>query len=167
MVSETDTLVRIVVAAALGATLGLEREWSGKTAGLRTHMLVAEGAALFMVGSMLLTQRFQSGGNALSLDPTRVASTIVAGVGFLGGGAILQSRDRVKGITTAADIWVAAAIGMLAGAGLYVVAIGGVAIAIATLTLLKLPERWVDRSHKGSHHLLDEDQEPPPPSATQ
>jgi putative Mg2+ transporter-C (MgtC) family protein len=159
VLSETDALVRILVAAALGAVLGIERELRDKPAGLRTHMLVAEGAALFMVGSVLLTQEFGHDGGSISIDTTRVASTIVAGIGFLGGGAILQTRDRVKGITTAAGIWVAAAIGLLAGAGFFVVAIGGTFIALLTLVLLVLPERWFGASDTGQYHVNPDDQE--------
>lgn len=164
MISETDAIIRIIVAALLGAVLGFERELSDKPAGLRTHMLVTEGAALFMVASILLTQEFSGGPNALSVDPTRIASTIVTGIGFLGGGAILQSRDRVKGITTAAAIWVAAAIGLLVGAGYYVVAIGGVLVAIVTLALLSFPERWIARRASTRYRTFrggSEDESPP------
>ncbi len=163
VISETDALIRIAVAALLGAVLGLERELSDKPAGLRTHMLVAEGAALFMVGSLLLTHEFTPGPNAISLDPTRVAAAIVSGIGFLGGGAILQSRDRIKGITTAAAIWVAAAIGLLVGAGFYLVAVGGVVIAVITLALLSLPERWLgtDQSRYHLRRRETENQSPP------
>lgn len=159
MLSETDALVRILVAAALGAVLGIEREMRDKPAGLRTHMLVAEGAALFMVGSILLTQEFGQEGGSVSIDTTRIASTIVAGIGFLGGGAILQTKDRVKGITTAAGIWVAAAIGLLAGAGFFVVAIGGTFIALLTLLVLVLPERWMGGSRTGHYDLTQDDRE--------
>lgn len=159
MLSETDALVRILVAAALGAVLGLERELRDKPAGLRTHMLVAEGAALFMVGSILLTQEYEHAGGSVSVDTTRIASTIVAGIGFLGGGAILQTKDRVKGITTAAGIWVAAAIGLLTGAGFFVVAIGGTVIALVTLVLLVLPERWFGASDIGQYHINPDDRE--------
>jgi len=167
VISETDALVRIVIAAVLGAALGFEREMNGKPAGLRTHMLVAEGAALFMVGSILLTQEFTPGGNSPSIDPTRIASTIVAGIGFLGGGAIIQSRDRVRGITTAAGIWVAAAIGLLAGAGFYIVAFGGTVIALITLALLSPPERWFEQRRRERYDSRHRDQEQPPPSSTE
>lgn len=164
MISETDALVRVLIAAILGAALGLERELSDKPAGLRTLMLVTEGAALFMVGSLLLTQEFNPGANSISLDPTRVASTIVTGIGFLGGGAILRSRDRIKGITTAAAIWVAAAIGLLVGAGFYLLAVGGVAIAVTTLALLSFPERWIGSYEMSRYHFHrdnPDDIEPP------
>jgi putative Mg2+ transporter-C (MgtC) family protein len=161
VVSEAEALVRIVIAAGLGAALGIQREMSDKPAGLRTHMLVAEGAALFMVGSILLTQ------NSLTADPTRVASTIVSGIGFLGGGAIIQTRDRVRGITTAAGIWVAAAIGLLAGAGFYIVAIGGTVIALVTLALLSPPEYWFDQRRRQHARNRNNDQDQSPPSATE
>jgi putative Mg2+ transporter-C (MgtC) family protein len=164
VISETDAIVRIVVAALLGAVLGMERELSDKPAGLRTHMLVSEGAALFMVGSLLLTKQFSEGPNALSLDPTRVASTIVTGIGFLGGGAILQSRDRIKGITTAAAIWVAAAIGLLVGAGFFLVAVAGVVIAIITLALVSLPERWMGTEESRYHLPWRRPSDRPPPA---
>lgn len=141
--TEIDALVRIAVATALGAILGLEREVTGKPAGLRTHMLVAEGAALFLVGAILLTEEFGTGGGGgVSIDVTRVASTIVTGVGFLGGGLILRSANRVYGLTTAAGIWVAAAIGMLSGAGYFLVAIFGTALGLMTLGLIHLIERY-------------------------
>jgi putative Mg2+ transporter-C (MgtC) family protein len=161
VVSESEALVRIVIAAGLGAALGIQREISDKPAGLRTHMLVAEGAALFRVGSILLTQ------NSSTADPTRVASTIVSGIGFLGGGAIIQTRDRVRGITTAAGIWVAAAIGLLAGAGFYIVAIGGTVIALVTLALLSPPEYWFDQRRRQHARNRNNDQDQSPPSATE
>ena len=165
MISETDALIRIAIAALLGAALGFEREFHDKPAGLRTHILVTEGAALFMVGSLLLTKEFSPGPNALSLDPTRIASTIVSGIGFLGGGAILQSRDRVKGITTAAAIWVAAAIGLLVGAGFYIVAAGGVVIALITLALLPFPERWIGSRQNAQYNLRNGERGAEPPKS--
>lgn len=142
--TEVDALIRLLVATLLGAILGLEREITGKPAGLRTHMLVAEGAALFMVGSLLLTNLIgPDTPNSLRIDIARVASTIVTGVGFLGAGMILRSRDRIFGLTTAAGIWVAAAIGMLTGAGYFLVAIFGTAIALVTLLLVHLFEKWL------------------------
>uniref|UniRef100_A0A831TEH5 MgtC/SapB family protein n=1 Tax=Thermorudis peleae TaxID=1382356 RepID=A0A831TEH5_9BACT len=142
MLSETEAVLRLVLATLLGGALGLERELSDKPAGLRTHMLVAEGAALFMVGSMLLAQDFSQPSAGGLIDPSRIGSTIVTGVGFLGGGMILRARDRVYGLTTAAGIWVAAAIGMLVGAGYYLIAIVGTLIGIVTVVLFRrLEER--------------------------
>lgn len=142
--TEYDALVRIVVAMILGAVLGVEREMTAKPAGLRTHMLVAEGSALFMVGAILLAEQSDRG-MLVGIDPTRIGSTIVTGVGFLGGGMILRSGDRVQGLTTAAGIWVAAAIGMLVGSGFFVVAIAGTGLSLVTLIGLRIIERQLLR----------------------
>ncbi len=125
----TRLVLRLGMAALLGGLLGLERERSGKSAGIRTHMLVSMGAALFV----LVTQ--QAG--VLETDVSRVVQGIVAGVGFLGAGAILKSRggDQVKGLTTAAGIWLTAAIGMAAGLGQEVTAVLSTVLAILVLSL--------------------------------
>lgn len=136
----TQLLIRLALAAGLGALIGLEREWSQKSAGLRTNTLIAVGSALFTLMSIELSP-------GVGTDPSRIASQIVTGVGFLGGGAILRTAGSVKGLTTAAIIWVNAAIGMAAGGGRYRVAIFG---ALATLVVLQglLPiERLMDRRH--------------------
>lgn len=130
--TELDAIIRILVATILGGMLGLEREITAKPAGLRTHMLVAEGSALFMIGAIFLAEQTDSSAFS-SIDPTRIGSTIVTGVGFLGGGMILRSGDRVQGLTTAAGIWVAAAIGMLVATGLFLVAIMGTAVCLTTI----------------------------------
>jgi putative Mg2+ transporter-C (MgtC) family protein len=140
-VTEFDALLRILAAAVLGAVLGFERELTSKPAGLRTYMLVAEGSALFMVGSVLLTQEFSPDGGGMLVDPTRIASTIVTGIGFLGAGVIFRTEDRVLGLTTAAGIWVAAAIGMLAAAGYFVVSIFGTILGLTTLVGVRYLER--------------------------
>ncbi|MBX6753008.1 MgtC/SapB family protein [Thermorudis peleae] len=136
--SDLELLTRLVVATLLGGALGLERELTAKPAGLRTHMLVAEGAALFMLASLLIAPY---GGPDNPTDLSRIAANVVTGVGFLGGGMILRARDRVYGLTTAAGIWVAAAIGMLAGAGAYFLAVAGTVVGLATITA----GRWVER----------------------
>lgn len=156
VVSETDALLRVGLALLFGAAIGIERELNEKPAGLRTYMLVSEGAALFMISSILLGQEFNTGQSA-PIDISRIASTIVTGVGFLGAGMILQSRQRVYGLTTAAGIWVAAAIGLLSGAGFFVVAIGGTVIALLTLVLLVLPERWFSASNTRQYHVNPDD----------
>lgn len=158
MLTEFEALLRIAIAAALGAAIGLERELSDKPAGLRTHMLVAEGSALFMVGSLLIAQDFSVPGVQGLLDPTRIGSTIVTGVGFLGGGMILKSDDRIYGLTTAAGIWVAAAIGMLVGAGYYIVSIFGTALAIITVVALGGVEGLFGRSKEGSYDVPEDEE---------
>jgi len=123
-------VVRLLVAAGLGAAVGYQREKSGKPAGLRTHILIATGAALFTVASLF--------GFGPVADASRVAAGVVAGIGFIGAGAIIHrgGGDMVTGLTTAATIWAVAAIGLAAGAGLFLVA--GVATGI-TLIILVLP----------------------------
>ena len=124
----TRIVVRLVMAAILGGILGFEREQTGKSAGLRTHMLVALGAALFV----LIPQ--QAG--VSDADMTRVLQGLVAGVGFLGAGTIIKnhSTDDVKGLTTAAGIWLTAAIGVAAGMGREATAILSTLLALAILT---------------------------------
>ena len=127
---ELQMVLRLLLAAGLGGAIGYQREKAGKPAGLRTHILICIGAALFTVASLY--------GFGLTADVSRVAAGVVIGVGFIGAGAIIR-RDEggiVAGLTTAATIWAVAAIGLAAGAGLYLVA--GVTTAI-TLAVLFLP----------------------------
>ncbi|MEX1159087.1 MAG: MgtC/SapB family protein [Thermomicrobiales bacterium] len=133
--TEWEGLLRLAVAAVIGGAIGFERETLDKSAGLRTHMLVCMGAALFMVCSVLLVHEF-GGGPVTIVDPTRIASTIVTGVGFLGGGIIFKDAKHVRGLTTAAGLWVAAAIGMAAGAGFYITAAGGGVLTLIILNVL-------------------------------
>jgi len=126
-----------LLAAFLGSLLGLEREWHNRTAGLRTNTLIAVGSAIY---TLLSLQMVAPGG-----DATRIPSTVVNGIGFLGGGAILRTGGSVHGLTTAAAIWVNAAIGMAAGAGHFVLAISGTCTALLVLTVLKHVEIRMDR----------------------
>jgi len=128
VISAHDVLA-IVLAVVLGAAVGLERELSGKAAGLRTNILICLGAALFT-----LISRQMAGGTDGSI--TRIAAQVVTGVGFLGAGAIIQDRGGVHGLTTAATIWLVASIGMACGAGLYHLAV--VTTVAAILVLLGL-----------------------------
>jgi putative Mg2+ transporter-C (MgtC) family protein len=129
---------RIVLAAALGTIVGYEREHEGKPAGMRTHGMVAFGAALFTVVSL---QGFGSGG-----DPARIAAQFVTGVGFLGAGTILHNRYSVRGLTTAATLWVTAAIGTAVGTGMYALSIACAAVAYLLLRFGPHPHRE-DESH--------------------
>ena len=126
---QLDLSVRLIVAAALGLAVGFEREIHGHPAGLRTHMLVASGSALFTVLSAYGFRDF-GGDPAAPIDPTRIAAQIVSGIGFLGAGAILKDGIVIRGLTTAASLWATSAVGMAAGAGEYVIA------AVATGTIL-------------------------------
>ena len=111
-----ETLLRLLVAAGLGGVIGLERELDEKAAGLRTHMLVSVGAALFtLVGAYGFSDFFD--GNTVSFDPSRVAAQIVTGIGFLGAGVIFRQGFTVRGLTTAASLWLVGAIGRALGGG--------------------------------------------------
>jgi putative Mg2+ transporter-C (MgtC) family protein len=128
---------RLLLAAGLGAAIGLEREFRHKPAGLRTNILIALGSALYTTVSMTMAG---PGGT-----PDRIAAQIVTGIGFLGGGAILRSGVTVRGMTTAATIWVNAAIGMAAGAGEFAVATGSTVITLVVLAVLPPIERYFER----------------------
>ena len=132
-----ETCIRLLAALLAGACVGWEREWRDKSAGLRTHMLVALGAALFMICATEFAEAVgeENRGNHLQIDPLRVLQGIVGGVGFLGAGAILQSRGQVRGLTTAASIWAAAAIGVACGMDFYLIAATAVVLVLVTLSI--------------------------------
>lgn len=124
-----DVVIRLVVAAALAGVIGFEREIRGKVAGMRTHVLISLGAAAFTLGSLFGFEQSEM---------ARVASGVVAGVGFIGGGVIFRGRsDGVEGLTTAASIWVTAGVGLAAACGLYLVAI---VVTLLTVIALELPK---------------------------
>jgi putative Mg2+ transporter-C (MgtC) family protein len=135
-----DLVLRLAVAAALGGAIGLERELREREAGLRTHLLVSVGSALFTIVSAYGFRAFMESGGAVGrIDPTRIAAQIVTGVGFLGAGAIIRQGLSVRGLTTAATLWLVSAIGMAAGAGYWaaaLVATGGALISLWPLRLL-------------------------------
>ena len=126
---------RLALAAVLGMAIGIERTYRAKTAGIRTHFLVALGSALFMIVS-----RYGFGGTG---DPGRVAAQIVSGIGFLGAGTIIMQKHVIHGLTTAAGMWVAAGIGMAAAAGLYVLAIVSTALTLVGLEVLGHLNRYL------------------------
>jgi len=129
---QIDLLIRLLMAAVLGAAIGIEREVRDQPAGIRTHMLVSAGSATFTVLSIYA---FSPG------DPSRVAAQIVSGIGFLGAGAIIKYGPNVRGLTTAASLWAVAAVGMAAGAGAWGVALGATIIVIFSLGPVRLVER--------------------------
>lgn len=128
--AQIDLSVRLVIAAVLGLAIGFEREIHGHPAGLRTHMLVALGSALFTVLSI---RGFMGEPGAAPVDPTRIAAQIVSGIGFLGAGAILKDGIVIRGLTTAASLWATSAVGMAAGAAEYVIAAVAAAVIIVSL----------------------------------
>jgi putative Mg2+ transporter-C (MgtC) family protein len=131
--STLDVFLRIIVAAALGGLIGLEREIREHTAGFRTHILVAVGAAAFTLASSY-------GVEGTAFDPTRISAQIVTGIGFLGAGAIIRYGASVRGLTTAASLWTVAAVGLLTAQGFYVAALLTTGIVIVSLYLLRLVE---------------------------
>ena len=133
--NEWTLIVRILVAAGLSAVIGFEREFHGRPAGLRTHVLVGIGAALVMAGGEAVLQLVAARAG-VQIDPGRIAAGVITGIGFLGAGTIIRVGDWIRGLTTAASIWYVAALGIAAGQGLYVLALGGTAIGVAVLTLL-------------------------------
>jgi putative Mg2+ transporter-C (MgtC) family protein len=148
VVHEWDLLWRLGLALALSSTIGVEREMRQKSAGLRTHTLVGVGAALFVLVSIYgFTDTLQRGSTVL--DPSRVAAQIVSGIGFIGGGLIFVRRDAVRGLTTAAGVWLTAAVGMAAGAGLAVLAIAGTATYLIVAYAYPELTRRLPRSRGG------------------
>ena len=154
-ISFSIILLRLGLALILGAVIGLERESTEHIAGLRTQALVALGSSLFTVISAfgfadLLGQPH------IQLDPTRIASYIVAGIGFLGAGSIFMSRnkDEVRGLTTAASVWLVAAIGMACGAGLLLEAVAATILALFVLIVLRYVERLILPYRSPNMHIL-------------
>ncbi len=151
---ELDFILRIFIASLLGGAVGLEREYRDKAAGFRTHFLVALGSALFMVISAygfegVLANDFNS---PIRLDVSRIAAQVVTGIGFIGAGTIILQKNAVRGLTTAAGVWVTAAIGMACGGGMYVLAVVSTALVLIGLEafnyFLHRFDRHRDREHE-------------------
>lgn len=139
-----EILARLAAAAALGGVIGIERELREREAGFRTHMLVSVGAALFTLVSAYAWSDFAfSPAAGVTFDPTRIAAQIVTGIGFIGAGAIIRQGLSVRGLTTAATLWMVAAIGMACGAGFYWAAVIATAIALVGLGPLRLVSQRV------------------------
>jgi putative Mg2+ transporter-C (MgtC) family protein len=134
-----ESLLRLSLAAVLGGLIGVERELREREAGLRTHLLVSLGSALFtIVGAYGFHAFLESGQAVVRADPTRIAAQIVTGIGFLGAGAIIRQGLSVRGLTTAATLWVVAAVGLAAGAGYYSAAVITTAVVLVALWPLRL-----------------------------
>jgi len=147
MPTELELAGRLGAALVLGGAIGLERELTGQVAGLRTHMTVALGAALFGIVSAYGWNEFAQvrAQTNVQVDVTRVASNIVTGVGFLGGGAILKDGASVRGLTTAASLWVTAAVGLCVALGGYSLAAVATVGLVFSLILLRGPRGWIRR----------------------
>jgi len=142
-------LLRLSVAAVLGGAIGMERELRERQAGLRTHLVVCVGSALFTLVSAYGFREFLvHGGSVVRADPTRIAAQIVSGIGFLGAGAIIRQGLSVRGLTTAATLWLVAAIGMASGAGYYSAALIATAGALLTLGPLRIVSYRIIRRYR-------------------
>lgn len=140
LISEVDVLMRLIIALFLGGLIGYERQACNKAAGLRTHVLVCVGSCLIMVLSINIYYTVQGLTNA---DPTRLAAQVVSGIGFLGAGTIMKEGTTVKGLTTAASIWVVSGVGLAAGSGYYISAIMVTGLVFITLSALTRFEKWM------------------------
>ncbi len=134
MITSTQVVVRILLALVLSGAIGIEREIRHRGAGLRTHILVCVGSTLIMLTSMYV---FDIYNNVTNIDPTRIAAGIVTGIGFLGAGTIIRYGEAVKGLTTAASLWVISGVGMAVGCGFYSGAITVTVLVLVVLILLR------------------------------
>lgn len=145
-----EQVLRLVVAMAVGAVIGFERELRDKSAGLRTHILVAIGSATYMIIAEEIVATAHGSSELLRIDPMRAVEGLIGGIGFLGAGAIIQERRKIRGMTTAANLWMTAALGASAGLGFY----RSTGLALAAVFLVLVPVRYVEiRMH--SKHQLD------------
>ena len=133
MLSTAEVALRLSLAFVLGALVGVERQWHHKNAGLRTHTLVAVGAAAFTIVSSL--------GLGATNSPMMIAAGVVTGIGFIGGGVIMHQGPTVQGINTAATLWTTASVGLAAGAGYYAL----MAMVFAAVLVVQFPLQWVER----------------------
>ncbi len=150
----SNFIIRLAVAVFLGGVIGFERDIHGRAAGLRTNLLISLGAAVFMLVSEYLAVSYANkmGGSVIRTDPARIAAQIVTGIGFLGAGAIIKYGFTIRGLTTAACIWLSASIGMSSGAGFFELAIAATAIGLFCLTVLNAVEKGYA---KDSYRILE------------
>jgi putative Mg2+ transporter-C (MgtC) family protein len=157
---QLDMLGRLILAALVGGALGWEREWHHKPAGLRTHMLVSLGAAVFMVAALASARDAELAEgprlDPLRLDPLRVVAGILGGVGFLGAGTIIRGRGGVEGITTAASIWLAAAIGTVTGMGYYLLTVAAGGLGLMILLFVGVAETKAQRRRRARKEAEEE-----------
>jgi putative Mg2+ transporter-C (MgtC) family protein len=157
-----ELLARLLVGTVFGAVIGYERQLHGRPAGLRTHLLVALAATTFMIVSthFVYFQHYAKD-DLVAIDTSRIAASVVTGVGFLGGGAILRTGVNVQGLTTAAGLWLVAAIGLSAGGGMYAISATATGIGVAALTVLRRLERKEDDMIRRKITLTLDDTAPP------
>jgi putative Mg2+ transporter-C (MgtC) family protein len=142
-----DFILRLFIAALLGGLIGLEREYREKAAGLRTHFLVALGSALFMIISAYGFDGALTDSH-MRLDVSRIAAQVVSGIGFIGAGTIIFQKNAVHGLTTAAGVWVTAAIGLTCGAGMYLLALSATLLVLVGLEAFNYLLKILDKRHE-------------------
>ena len=159
MPSDLEIIFRFILASLLGGIVGLEREVHGREAGVRTYLLVALGSALIMIISEYLVFKYEgkSLGEMLRMDPARIAAQAVVGIGFLGAGVILRYKDSIRGLTTAACMWVVCAVGLAIGAGYYLLGCAVSAIAVISLVGLKPLEKKLRKDRYKEMVIVSED----------
>lgn len=150
-----EFLWRLLAATAMGAAIGIEREYHAKEAGIRTHLLVAVGSCLFMILSAYGFDAFLAKDH-VSFDPSRIASQVVTGIGFIGAGTIIFQKQMVRGLTTAAGLWVTAAIGLACGAGMYMIAVVSTALVLISLGLLNIYMPYFAQRERTITFLVDD-----------
>ncbi|MFA6797544.1 MAG: MgtC/SapB family protein [Candidatus Paceibacterota bacterium] len=135
-----EIIIRLAIAVGLGALIGLERTLAGKTAGLRTYAMVSLGSSLFVIISQIVSSNMNG-----SFDPLRMASQVIAGIGFIGAGLVIFKDRKITGITTAAGLWVSAGVGMASGFGLYSVSITATVFVMLIFTIMWFVESFLKR----------------------
>ena len=146
---------RLVIAAVLGAVIGLDREFRDRPAGLRTHMLTSLAACVFTLITLELHRHYSSLGEQVSTDPIRIIEAVTAGVAFLAAGTIITSRGKVEGLTTGAGMWLAGAVGVASGAGYFALACCAVILSAVIIGLLRPLEKWLNDAVKGAGETDD------------
>ena len=146
-------LVHLLAALAAGGAIGIERSWHGRPAGFRTHSLVCLASSLLMLLTVYQATWFPAGGDTVRLDPTRMAQGIMTGIGFLGAGVIFKEGLTVRGLTTAASIWITSAIGVMMGSGLYFPAVTATVLTLGVLSVFRVVESWLPAHRYASLRL--------------
>ena len=140
MITDSDIMMRSILTVILSGFIGLERQMHKRYAGLRTHILVSLGSCLIMLTSLYVFDIYK---DKVPLDPARIAAGVITGIGFLGAGAIIRDREGIKGLTTAASLWVVAGIGLAIGCGFYPAALVTTVLTLIVLFLLRYLEEMM------------------------
>jgi putative Mg2+ transporter-C (MgtC) family protein len=149
MFTDIQIIMRLVLTVVLSGLVGLERQLHRRTAGLRTHILVSLGSCLIMLTSLYVFDIYKGVANP---DPARIAAGVITGIGFLGAGTIIRDNEGIRGLTTAASLWVVAGIGLAVGCGFKRAAIYAAVITLIVLFFLRFVERFILIKNKGSIH---------------